>query len=67
MSETKTITKEEYKYKVVYKSDQKGWNKTSYFTYYIDAFDYYSEKKEENKEPVLVEIETLVTETVLLK
>lgn len=62
----KTIIKEEYKYKVVYKSDQNGWFKTSFFSDYIDAFDYYSEKMDENKSPVLYEIKTLVTETVVL-
>ena len=66
MSETKTITKEEYKYKVVYKSEQKGWNKTSFFSEYDNAYGYYCEKREENKDPVLVEIKTMVTEEVLL-
>ena len=61
------ITKDELKYKVVYKSDQKGWFKTSFFSEYIDALDYHMEKAEENKEPVLYEIETLVTETAIMK
>ena len=61
------ITKDELKYKVVYNSEQKGWFKTSFFSDYDNAVDYYVEKAEENKEPVLYEIETLVTETAIMK
>ena len=63
----KFITKDELKYKVVYKSDQSGWFTTSFFSECDKAVDYYVEKAEENKEPVLYEIKTTVTETALMK
>lgn len=55
----------ELKYKVVYNSDQLPWTHTSYFSEYHVAKSFWHMRNEEDKNPVLYEIKTVRTETVI--